>query len=142
MSYAGTASAGGYRPARPSPFLRLPDLEALCGRPYQLRSGVGGLDSATYPVEPGDAGFTLQTCDRRASKFAPSQSLPDVDFAGFARGLGLDGVTIDDPDEFGLWDRVLNDNRPAVPDIRCDPDVLPIPACATFAQQTSLAGVR
>jgi len=102
MSYAGTASAGGYRPARPSPFLRLPDLEALCGRPYQLRSGVGGLDSATYPVEPGDAGFTLQTCDRRASKFAPSQSLPDVDFAGFARVLGLDRVTIDDPDALGL----------------------------------------
>ena len=84
-----------------------------------------GLFSAAYPVELGDSGFTLQTCNRRAPKFAPSQSLPDVDFAGFARGLGLDGVTIDDPDEFGLWDRVLNGNRPAVLDIRCHPDVLP-----------------
>ena len=33
-----------------------------------------------------------------APKFAESQTLPDVDYAAFARSLGLDGVNIDDPD--------------------------------------------
>ena len=34
-----------------------------------------------------------------APKFAASQTLPDVDYAGFARSLGLAGVSIDDPDD-------------------------------------------
>src|SRR6478609_799614 len=54
-----------------------------------------------------------------APKFAASQTLPDVDFAGFARSLGLDGMSIDDPDEIGpAWDRALHGRRPAVLDIR------------------------
>ena len=36
-----------------------------------------------------------------APKFAESQTLPDVDYAGFARSLGLHGVNVDDPDELG-----------------------------------------
>jgi pyruvate dehydrogenase (quinone) len=40
-----------------------------------------------------------------APKFAESQTLPDVDFAAFARSLGLAGVNIDDPDEIGpAWE--------------------------------------
>ena len=34
-----------------------------------------------------------------APKFAESQTLPDVDYAGFARSLGLHGVNVDDPDD-------------------------------------------
>ena len=68
-----------------------------------------------------------------APKFAESQTLPDVDFAAFARSLGLDGVNIDDPDDDrpGLGRGVAAD-RPTVLDIRCDPDVPPIPPHATF----------
>ncbi len=76
-----------------------------------------------------------------APKFAASQTLPDVDYAAFARSLGLDGITIDDPDALGpTWDRVLHGTRPAVLDIHCDPDVPPIPPHSTFEQAKSLAG--
>ena len=76
-----------------------------------------------------------------APKFAESQTLPDVDFAAFARTLGLTAENIDDPAQLGpAWDRALHANRPVVLDIRCDPNVPPIPPHATFAQAKSLAG--
>ena len=76
-----------------------------------------------------------------APKFAESQTLPDVDFAAFARSLGLDGVNIDDPEKIGpAWQAAFSANRPTVLDIRCDPDVPPIPPHATFAQVKSVAG--
>ncbi len=76
-----------------------------------------------------------------APKFAESQTLPDVDFAAFARSLGLAGVNIDDPDEIGpAWETALHARRPTVLDIRCDPDVPPIPPHATFEQVKSVAG--
>ena len=40
-----------------------------------------------------------------APKFAESQTLPDVDYAAFARSLGLAGINIDDPERLGpAWD--------------------------------------
>jgi pyruvate dehydrogenase (quinone) len=75
-----------------------------------------------------------------APKFAASQSLPDVDFAAFARSLGLAAENVDDPEEIGgAWDRALSASRPTVLDIRCDPNVPPIPPHATFEQAKSLA---
>ncbi len=72
-------------------------------------------------------------------KFAASQTLPDVDYAAFARSLGLVGENIDDPDALGgAWDRALSADRPTVLDIRCDPDVPPIPPHATFEQAKSV----
>ncbi|OYN77493.1 thiamine pyrophosphate-requiring protein [Mycolicibacterium sphagni] len=72
-------------------------------------------------------------------KFEASQSLPDVDYAGFARSLGLHGENIDDARELGTaWERALSAQRPTVLDVRCDPDVPPIPPHATFAQAKSL----
>jgi pyruvate dehydrogenase (quinone) len=72
-------------------------------------------------------------------KFAASQSLPDVDYAAFARSLGLHGDNIDDPSVLGdAWDRALAADRPTVLDVRCDPDVPPIPPHATFEQAKSL----
>jgi len=76
-----------------------------------------------------------------APKFAASQTLPDVDFAAFARTLGLSGVNIDTPDAIGpAWDAAFAADRPTVLDIRCDPDVPPIPPHATFAQAKATAG--
>jgi pyruvate dehydrogenase (quinone) len=75
-----------------------------------------------------------------APKFEESQSLPDVDYAGFARSLGLQAEAIDDPAEIGAaWDRALSATGPAVLDIRCDPEVPPIPPHATFAQMKATA---
>ncbi|GAS87446.1 thiamine pyrophosphate-requiring protein [Mycolicibacterium brisbanense] len=72
-------------------------------------------------------------------KFDASQNLPDVDFAAFARSLGLHGDNIDDASALGdAWDRALAADRPTVLDVRCDPNVPPIPPHATFEQAKSL----
>jgi pyruvate dehydrogenase (quinone) len=75
-----------------------------------------------------------------APKFEESQTLPDVSYADFARGLGLEAITVTSPDELGpAWDRVLAADRPAVLDVYCDPEVPPIPPHATFEQAKSAA---
>ncbi len=74
-------------------------------------------------------------------KFAESQTLPDIDYAAFARSIGLAAVNIDDPDALGpAWDQALAADRPTVLDIRCDPNVPPIPPHATFEQFKSVVG--
>jgi pyruvate dehydrogenase (quinone) len=73
-------------------------------------------------------------------KFVESQSLPDVDYAAFARSLGLQGINIDSPDALGAaWDQALSADRPTVLDVRCDPNVPPIPPHTTFAQAKATA---
>ncbi|KDN17986.1 thiamine pyrophosphate-requiring protein [Amycolatopsis rifamycinica] len=73
-----------------------------------------------------------------APKFEESQTLPDVDYAGFALSLGLAAVTVDKPDQLATaWETVLSAGKPAVLDVRCDPDVPPIPPHATFEQVKS-----
>jgi pyruvate dehydrogenase (quinone) len=75
-----------------------------------------------------------------APKFEASQVLPDVSYADFARGLGLEAITVRDPDELGpAWERVLAADRPAVLDVHCDPEVPPIPPHATWEQAESAA---
>jgi pyruvate dehydrogenase (quinone) len=75
-----------------------------------------------------------------APKFVPSQSLPDVDYAAFARSLGLSGINVDMPDDVGpAWEAALSAAGPTVLDIRCDPDVPPIPPHATFEQAKATA---
>jgi pyruvate dehydrogenase (quinone) len=70
-----------------------------------------------------------------APKFAESQTLPSVDYAGFAASLGLEGVAVDKPGDIGpAWDRALAADRPTVLDVRCDPNVPPIPPHATLDQ--------
>jgi pyruvate dehydrogenase (quinone) len=74
-------------------------------------------------------------------KFVESQSLPDVDFAGFARSLGLQAISVDTPDEVGpAWDKALAADRPTVLDVRTDANIPPIPPHATFEQVKSMAG--
>ncbi|EHR61655.1 thiamine pyrophosphate-requiring protein [Saccharomonospora cyanea] len=74
-----------------------------------------------------------------APKFEESQNLPDVSYAEFARLVGLQGITVDDPAELGpAWDTVLAADRPAVLDVHCDPELPPIPPHATFDQIKSM----
>jgi pyruvate dehydrogenase (quinone) len=74
-------------------------------------------------------------------KFAESQRLPDVDYAAFASSVGLLGIAVDKPDDVGpAWAQALAADRPAVLDVRCDPNVPPIPPHATFEQIKSMAG--
>jgi pyruvate dehydrogenase (quinone) len=75
-----------------------------------------------------------------APKFAQSQTLPDVDYAAFARSLGLGGINVDKPDEVGpAWDAALAADRPTVLDVRTDPSIPPIPPHATFEQAKDAA---
>jgi pyruvate dehydrogenase (quinone) len=70
-----------------------------------------------------------------APKFEESQVLPDMSYAAFARSIGLEGIEVDKPEAIGpAWDRALAAGRPVVLDVRCDPDVPPIPPHADFEQ--------
>ncbi|HEY5399349.1 MAG TPA: thiamine pyrophosphate-requiring protein [Trebonia sp.] len=73
-------------------------------------------------------------------KFTKSQTLPDVDFAGFAASLGLQAITVTSPGDIGAaWDRALAADRPTLLDVHTDPNVPPIPPHATFEQTKDAA---
>ncbi len=75
-----------------------------------------------------------------APKFTESQTLPDVDYAAFATGLGLQGIYVDKPGDLGpAWDQALAADRPTLLDVRVDPSVPPIPPHATFEQAKDTA---
>jgi len=75
-----------------------------------------------------------------APKFTESQALPDVDYAAFAASLGLEAIAVDKPDQIGpAWDQALAAGRPALLDVRTDPNVPPIPPHATFEQAKDAA---
>jgi pyruvate dehydrogenase (quinone) len=68
-------------------------------------------------------------------KFEESQSIPDVSYSELARTMGLNAEAIDDPDALaGAWGRALAADKPTVLDVRCDPEVPPIPPHATYEQ--------
>ncbi|WP_336115744.1 thiamine pyrophosphate-requiring protein [Streptomyces sp. PTD9-10] len=70
-----------------------------------------------------------------APQFLPSQSIPDVAYADFARSLGLHGMRIEKPGEVeGAWKAALSADRPCVLDFLTDPAVPPIPPHATLDQ--------
>ncbi|OMC39662.1 thiamine pyrophosphate-requiring protein [Mycobacterium sp. IS-1264] len=70
-----------------------------------------------------------------APKFVESQALPDVDFAAFAASLGLNALSVKDPEELGdAWRDALSADRPTVMDVFTDPDMPPIPPHATWEQ--------
>lgn len=75
-----------------------------------------------------------------APKFAESQTLPDVDYAGFAASLGLNAITVDKPEQVGpAWDAALASDRPTLLDVHTDPNVPPIPPHATLEQMKDAA---
>jgi pyruvate dehydrogenase (quinone) len=68
-------------------------------------------------------------------KFEESQVIPDIGYAEFARSIGLGGIDVDSPSALGdAWDRALAADRPTVLDVRCDPNIPPIPPHATQEQ--------
>src|SRR5699024_2216705 len=74
-----------------------------------------------------------------APQFLPSQSLPDIPYADFAKLIGLDGVRVEKAgDDKSSWHRALGADRPFVLDFRTDPDVPPIPPHASLVQIESL----
>jgi pyruvate dehydrogenase (quinone) len=74
-------------------------------------------------------------------KWEPSQRLPDVPYAEFARSIGLDGVRVEDPEQVGAaWDRALAADRPFVLDMVTDPNVPPIPPHITLKQARHFMG--
>ncbi|GAB3216977.1 thiamine pyrophosphate-requiring protein [Mycolicibacterium hippocampi] len=74
-----------------------------------------------------------------APKFEESQTIPEVSYAEVARVMGLQAIAVDNEDDIGAaWDRALAADGPMVLDIRCDPEVPPIPPHATYEQAKEL----
>ncbi|KAA0101825.1 thiamine pyrophosphate-requiring protein [Mycolicibacterium sp. P1-18] len=72
-------------------------------------------------------------------KFEESQNLPDVSYADMARTIGLRGIAVDEDDAIGAaWEQALAADGPTVLDIRCDPEMPPIPPHATYEQGKQL----
>ena len=68
-------------------------------------------------------------------RLAISQSLPDFDYAGYAKLLGLHGIRVETPEQVGpAWDEALAAGRPALIDVVTDPEVPPLPPHITFTQ--------
>jgi pyruvate dehydrogenase (quinone) len=75
-----------------------------------------------------------------APKFAESQVLPDIDYAAFARSIGLKAINVDTPAQLGpAWESALAADRPTVLDVLCDANVPPIPPHATLEQAKDTA---
>jgi pyruvate dehydrogenase (quinone) len=75
-----------------------------------------------------------------APKFEESQTLPDISYAALARSIGLEAIEVEKPDAIGsAWDRALSAGRPVLLDVRCDPDIPPIPPHADFEQIKDVA---
>jgi pyruvate dehydrogenase (quinone) len=73
-------------------------------------------------------------------KFVESQALPEVSYAGFAESIGLNAVTVTDPDQLETaWRDALRADRPTVLDVHTDPNIPPIPPHATFEQMKDAA---
>ncbi|MEU1980835.1 thiamine pyrophosphate-requiring protein [Nocardia sp. NPDC019395] len=70
-----------------------------------------------------------------APKFEESQRLPDVPYADLAHEMGLEGIAVDHPDDLpDMWDRALATRSPMVLDVRCDPEMPPVPPHASYEQ--------
>jgi pyruvate dehydrogenase (quinone) len=74
------------------------------------------------------------------AKLEASQRIPDFDYAGYGRLLGLEGIRVDDPDEVGgAWERALAADRPVVLEAITDPEVPPLPPHIKVEQASSMA---
>ena len=74
-----------------------------------------------------------------APKFEPSQSLPDVSYADIATAMGIPGIGLERDEDIGAaWDHALAADGPILLDIRCDPEMPPIPPHATYEQVKEL----
>ncbi|MFI0739271.1 thiamine pyrophosphate-requiring protein [Streptomyces sp. NPDC021100] len=68
-------------------------------------------------------------------QFLPSQQLPDVPYADFARSIGLTGIKVEKPEDVEpAWREALAAPGPAVVEFVTDPAVPPIPPHADWDQ--------
>ncbi|MBW8817098.1 MAG: thiamine pyrophosphate-requiring protein [Streptomyces sp.] len=75
-----------------------------------------------------------------APSFLPSQQLPDVQYAAFARSLGLTGIRVEKPEDVeAAWRAGLGADGPAVLEFLTDPAVPPIPPHANWDQMEATA---
>jgi pyruvate dehydrogenase (quinone) len=73
-------------------------------------------------------------------KLEASQVLPEFDYAGYARLIGLHGIRVDRPEDVGPgWDEALAAGRPAVLEVVTDPEVPPLPPHIRVDQAKGLA---
>ncbi len=74
-------------------------------------------------------------------KLEVSQVLPDFDYAGYARLLGLHGIRVDAPDDVGpAWEEALAAGRPCLLECITDPEVPPLPPHIRVEQVKGMAG--
>ncbi|MEZ2224056.1 thiamine pyrophosphate-requiring protein [Rhizobium sp. RCC_161_2] len=72
-------------------------------------------------------------------KFDASQRIPDVPYHRFAELIGLKGIFVDRPEDVGpAWEEALTAERPAVLEVKTDPEVPPMPPHLTFEQIRNL----
>jgi pyruvate dehydrogenase (quinone) len=70
-----------------------------------------------------------------APKVAKTQDLPDLDYAAYARMLGLTGLSVDKPQDVDrVWSEALAADRPVIIDVKADPNVVALPPHASFEQ--------
>ena len=75
-----------------------------------------------------------------APSFLPSQEIPDVQYAAFARSLGLTGIRVEKPEDVeAAWRAGLEADGPAVLEFLTDPAVPPVPPHATWDQMEATA---
>ena len=91
-------------------------------------------------IDNGD--LNLVTWEQRYmsgdAKFEDSQELPRVDYAEYARMLGLAAVVMHGPDEVAPgWERALAQERPVLVHAFCDPEVPPLPPHITLEQASN-----
>jgi pyruvate dehydrogenase (quinone) len=73
-------------------------------------------------------------------KFNASQQIPDVPYHRFAELIGLRGIYVDNPDRLAAaWDEALASDRPAVLEVKTDPEVPPLPPHITLKQAKNFA---
>jgi len=73
-------------------------------------------------------------------RFDASEQVPNVPYHRFAELIGLKGVYVDEPEQLGAaWDDVLAADRPVVLEVKCDPEVPPLPPHITLQQAKHFA---
>ena len=72
-------------------------------------------------------------------KFEASQTIPDFDYAGYARMLGFKGIRVGSPDAVGpAWDDAFASDRPVLLEAVVDPNVPPLPPHIEWNQAKKL----
>ncbi len=73
-------------------------------------------------------------------RYDTSQLVEDMDYAGYARLLGLHGIRVDDPTKVeAAWDEAFAADRPVLLDVVVDKNVPPLPPHIDFEQAKGVA---